>query len=223
MCLFDLARRKSGSPIVILELGETMMFIKIIAKLAILTLALSGSTLFAMANGASMTVSGRTSQPVGHYEFCQKFARECQPQTAVTPVELTRPLWDLVKKINLQVNAQYIPMTDMDMWGVEEKWSYPEIGADCEDYALEKRRRLIAAGVPASNLLITVALQPDGSGHAVLTLTTRQGDFILDNIEPKVLAWNDTSYTYLKRQAASHAGVWLTINDGRDVPVASLR
>ncbi|MFC5990331.1 transglutaminase-like cysteine peptidase [Limoniibacter endophyticus] len=192
-------------------------------KIALMTFALGGFSQPAMANGASMTVGARTSQPIGHYEFCQVLPDECAATTPVRSIELTRPLWELLKKVNLDVNSSYVPMTDMEMWGVEERWSYPEIGADCEDYALEKRRRLTAAGIPASNLLMTVALQPDGSGHAVLTLTTRQGDFILDNIEPKILAWHDTSYTYLKRQSAAHAGVWLAINDGRDVPVASLR
>ena len=50
-------------------------------------------------------------------------------------------------------------MTDMDHWGVIEKWSLPTDGyGDCEDYVLMKRKMLIDAGWPREALLITVAL-----------------------------------------------------------------
>jgi predicted transglutaminase-like cysteine proteinase len=112
----------------------------------------------------------------------------------------------------------------MEMWGKEEVWSYPTSGfGDCEDYVLEKRRRLMKAGMPAGDLLITVVRQPNGDGHAVLTVRTSLGEFILDNLEPKVLAWTDTEYTYLKRQSQTNSGVWVTINDGRADAVASVR
>ena len=40
-------------------------------------------------------------------------------------------------------------MTDMDHWGVVERWNYPDDGyGDCEDYALEKRKLLMQAGWP---------------------------------------------------------------------------
>ena len=94
---------------------------------------------------------------------------------------------------------------------------------DCEDYALEKRRELMNIGVPAGDLLMTVARQPNGDGHAVLTVRTSLGEFILDNLQPKVLSWNDTDYTYLKRQSTENSGVWVTINDGREDAVASVR
>ncbi|MER9669199.1 transglutaminase-like cysteine peptidase [Mesorhizobium sp. M0323] len=43
--------------------------------------------------------------------------------------------------------------------------------------------------------------QSSGEGHAILSVNTTAGDFILDNLEPKVLLWSDTGYTYLKRVA----------------------
>ena len=112
----------------------------------------------------------------------------------------------------------------MEMWGKEEVWSYPDSGyGDCEDYVLEKRRRLMQAGVPAGDLLVTVVRQPNGDGHAVLTVRTGMGEFILDNLEPRVLSWTETPYTYLKRQSQTNSGVWVTINDGRADAVASVR
>jgi predicted transglutaminase-like cysteine proteinase len=172
-----------------------------------------------------MHTGGRTTQPVGHYEFCQVQPRECEQTTPrQAPVELTRKLWAKIVAINNAVNAAVTPRTDMEMWGREEVWSYPDSGyGDCEDYVLEKRRELMRIGVPAGNLLVTVVRQRNGDGHAVLTVKTSLGEFILDNLEPKVLAWTDTGYTYLKRQSERNSGVWVSINDGRDAAVASVR
>ncbi|BCG94400.1 transglutaminase-like cysteine peptidase [Mesorhizobium sp. 131-2-1] len=179
----------------------------------------------AYAGPAFMHTGGRTTQPVGHYEFCQKLPQECNERTAKqAPIELTRKLWATIVSVNNSVNTRITPRTDMEMWGKEEVWSYPDNGlGDCEDYALEKRRELMNIGVPAGDLLMTVARQPNGDGHAVLTVRTSLGEFILDNLQPKVLAWTDTDYTYLKRQSTENSGVWVTINDGREDAVASVR
>lgn len=170
-----------------------------------------------------MPTGGLSTQPVGHYEFCQREQRECTSTAHAGPVDLTRPLWAKIVEVNNIVNTTVTPRTDMELWGVEERWTYPVNGyGDCEDYVLEKRRRLIKAGVPASNLLITVVRQPNGDGHAVLTVHTNMGDFVLDNLEPRVLAWNETEYSYLKRQSAKHSGMWVSIDDGRNVLVGSV-
>lgn len=186
---------------------------------------LVGLSIEAKAAELFMQVGGRTTQPVGHYEFCQRLPVECNQKTSKqAPVELTRKLWAAMVDINNAVNVSVKPMTDMEIYGQEEYWAYPDNGAgDCEDYALEKRRRLMALGVPAGNLLITVARQPNGDGHAVLTVRTSMGEFILDNLESRVLAWTDTEYTYLKRQSDRNSGVWVQINDGRADAVASVR
>ena len=73
-------------------------------------------------------------------------------------------------------------MTDLDHWGVVEQWNYPDDGyGDCEDYVLLKRRMLMQAGWPREALLITVVRDKKGDGHAVLTVKTDKGEFILDN------------------------------------------
>lgn len=176
------------------------------------------------ANGNFMTVRGRATQPVGHYYLCQARPDECEMRTArPRPVELSRALWAEMVAVNNVVNARVVPRTDMEIWGREEVWSYPDNVGDCEDYVLEKRRLLMKAGVPAGNLLITVVKQPNGDGHAVLTVNTDRGDFVLDNLEGRVLVWTDTPYTYLKRQSAKNSGAWVGISDGRAVAVGSVR
>jgi predicted transglutaminase-like cysteine proteinase len=172
-----------------------------------------------------MRTGGRTTQPVGHYEFCQREPAECrQKTTKQAPVELTRKLWAAMIDINNAVNGSVNPRTDMDIWGKQEVWSYPTSIGDCEDYALEKRRRLMELGVPAGDLLLTVARQKNGDGHAVLIVRTSRGEFILDNLEQRVLAWSNTEYTYLKRQSERNSGAWIAVDDSRSaVAVGSVR
>jgi predicted transglutaminase-like cysteine proteinase len=171
-----------------------------------------------------MTTAGRATQPVGHYYFCQAQPAECALKTSgARPVALTRALWSKIVDVNNAVNRRVTPRTDMEIWGREEVWSYPDRVGDCEDYVLEKRRLLMKAGVPAGNLLITVVKQPNGDGHAVLTVNTDRGDYVLDNLDGRVMGWTDTPYTYLKRQSSKNSGAWVSINDGRTVAVGSVR
>ncbi len=171
----------------------------------------------AEAGQAFMHTAGRTTQPIGHYEFCQREPGECQQKSPRrAPTELSRKLWAEIVDINNKVNISVTPRTDMEMWGKEELWSYPTNVGDCEDYVLEKRRRLMALGVPSGDLLITVVRQPNGAGHAVLTVRTSRGEFILDNLEPRVMPWADTPYSYLKRQSERNSGSWVAIDDGRN-------
>jgi predicted transglutaminase-like cysteine proteinase len=169
---------------------------------AIATLASAG---IASAGQAAMKIAGKTSQPIGHYEFCKTHTAECKPLRGDSgPAILTPELWKTILDVNYTVNTTIRPETDLEQYGVEEFWAYPVTAGDCEDYALLKRRTLMEKGMSASDLLITVVLQPNGEGHAVLTVRTDRGDFILDNMRNKVLLWSDTEYTYLKHQAPNN-------------------
>jgi len=194
-------------------------------KLLLVAALLFGALGTAEAGAKFMPTGDRTTQPVGHYDLCQRLPQECNERTPKgAPIELSRPLWAEIIQINNSVNTRIKPRTDLENYGVEEYWSYPDNGyGDCEDYAMEKRRELMAMGVPAGDLLITVARQPNGDGHAVLTVRTSMGDFVLDNLQPKVKLWSETPYTYLKRQSEVNSGVWVTITDGRADAVASVR
>ena len=113
--------------------------------------------------------------------------------------------------------------SNVTIYGKDEVWAYPDQGVgDCEDYALEKRRQLAAKGISLSNLLITVVRKPDGEGHAVLTLRTDRGDFILDNLSDELRPWQKTGYRYLKRQATTHTGRWVTLREDQNMLVGAL-
>ena len=123
-----------------------------------------------------------------------------------------------LQQLNVSVNKAIKPISDFDLYGVEEYWTYPVDAGDCEDYVLAKRRVLIEDGIPSSTVLITVLRRPNGEGHAVLTVRTDIGDVIIDNLTDAVLNWDETGYTYLKRQAVDHTGRWVSIRDG-DAPL----
>jgi len=170
-----------------------------------------------------MQTGNVTSQPIGHYEFCQKFKSECQIKSkSSVPPRVTGFGWETIRAVNTAVNREITPITDMDLYGRDEVWAYPDGAGDCEDIALLKRKRLLEKGFSASDLLMTVVRKPDGEGHAVLTVRTAQGDFILDNLEDQVKIWTKTPYRFLKRQASFNTGRWVTIENGAEVLVGSV-
>jgi predicted transglutaminase-like cysteine proteinase len=203
------------------------MRFSLIAGSALAASALAGSANVAASEtsgGKNMIIGGVTSQPIGHYEFCQRNLVECSIRLSSSPApELSAQGWAAIEEVNRSVNKRIAPRTDKQIFGQEEVWAYPTTEGDCEDYALLKRRELARRGFSLSDLLITVVRKPDGEGHAILTVRTAQGDFVLDNLEADVRAWNETSYLYVKRQSSSDTGRWVSIESGKDVPVGSVR
>nr|WP_245198200.1 transglutaminase-like cysteine peptidase [Jiella mangrovi] len=175
------------------------------------------------AASSPMPTTGYTSQPIGHYEFCKRYASTCQANPTSAALKLTPQIWKRIVDVNVAVNTNIFPRTDEQIYGVPEYWAYPTTQGDCEDFVLLKQYMLEREGIPASALLITVVKQSNGDGHAVLTLRTDQGDFVLDNLDNQVLAWQATDYTFLKRQSVDNAGKWVGIVDDRNLLVGSVR
>jgi predicted transglutaminase-like cysteine proteinase len=158
--------------------------------------------------------------PIGWVEFCVEYQAECRTRkSAPRDVVLTAKVWADLVKVNTWVNESIKPVTDLEHWGVVERWSYPNDGyGDCEDYVLLKRRMLIKAGWPREALLITVVRDKKGDGHAVLTVKTNRGEFVLDNQEPQVLPWSKTGYHFVKRQSQSDPNEWVALGEPRTAP-----
>ena len=76
---------------------------------------------------------------------------------------------------------------------------------------LLKRRMLVQRGFPESTLLITVVRDENNEGHAVLTVRTDGGDFVLDNKRRDVVRWAETPYTFVKRQSEKNPLVWISL------------
>jgi predicted transglutaminase-like cysteine proteinase len=164
-----------------------------------------------------ISVGATARAPIGWTEFCSEYPPECETRALdARDVVLTTKAWKDLARINRWVNATVKPITDLEHWGVVERWNYPDDGyGDCEDYVLLKRRMLMQSGWPRQALLITVVRDKRGDGHAVLTVKTDKGEFILDNQQEDVQLWSDTGYRFVKRQSQFDPNVWIALGDPR--------
>lgn len=132
------------------------------------------------------------------------------------PFELTARRWQELTGINTQVNDQVRSVRDDVLYQRNEWWAYPTNNAgDCEDYALMKRKLLIEKGWPTSSLLITVAKQWNGEGHAVLVAVTDRGEFVLDNMARDVAGWRNAPYQWVMRQSQGDPNIWVNLDPSR--------
>jgi predicted transglutaminase-like cysteine proteinase len=164
-----------------------------------------------------MRASQVTSPPFGWVEFCARQPGECASSTtAPRDIALSPELWKDLVRVNKWVNKTIKPLTDLEHWGVVERWSYPDDGyGDCEDYVLLKRRMFIQSGWPREALLVTVVRDKIEEGHAVLTVITDKGDYVLDNQNEDILLWSETGYRFVKRQSQSNPNLWVSLDDSR--------
>ena len=168
-----------------------------------------------------VAVGSSTSVPYGWVEFCQRYRGECDGgKTVAQDVVLTAKSMREIERINNWVNTHVEPVSDMDHWGVVDRWDYPTDGkGDCEDYVLLKRRMLAEQGFPQQALLVTVVKDKNNDGHAVLTVKTDHGDFILDNLADDVKGWRQSGYKFVKRQSQNDQNVWVLLGEPTTPPL----
>jgi predicted transglutaminase-like cysteine proteinase len=153
----------------------------------------------------------------GFLEAKQDASSTAAISEAPRKIELTSDNWEMLVRTNSRVNRQIKPISDLKHFGRVNVWVYPTDGkGDCKAYALVKQKELIAAGFPREALLITVVWTKEKQGHAVLMARTNKGDYILDNLSPKVLLWTQTTHDYVKRQSVSHPNQWVYIDGYRN-------
>lgn len=141
-------------------------------------------------------------------------------------IKLTDELWDLICKINTDVNSNTSYMTDIENYQKSEFWQpsseNPNFNGDCEDYSLEKRKRLIETGeFGYEDLRLATCWcegpdgKPGGGGyHAVLIVVTDSGDFCLDNRSIDPVLWNKFPYKWhriLVYDEKSKMSYWRTV------------
>lgn len=159
-----------------------------------------------------VTEFGKALPPIGFVNFCGRNPQDCKPgMKANAKAAMSPDRWNLLYQVNSYVNGKIAPVSDDDLYGQPEYWAYPTDAGDCEDYVLLKKRFLENLGFPASALLITVVLDERNEGHAILSVSTDAGDYVLDNRRDDVLRWTDTNYTFLKRQSKQDPRVWVAL------------
>jgi predicted transglutaminase-like cysteine proteinase len=162
--------------------------------------------------GNAAIVFGKSLPPVGYVQFCARGEDECKSTgDKVERLAMSPDNWNMLNQVNTYVNGKIIPESDIDLYHTAEMWTYPTKSGDCEDYALLKKRYLQAMGFSANELLMTVLLDEKGEGHAVLTVVSDGGDFILDNRRDEILRWDKTAYKFLKRQSQHDPKQWVSL------------
>jgi predicted transglutaminase-like cysteine proteinase len=160
---------------------------------------------------------GAAADPGGFLGFCMRRPDQCQENSGAIVAELTPANWDRLQQINYDVNRKIAPQTDLSHYGRQEYWTIPSDGrGDCEDYALAKREELAAAGLPMGALRIAIVLTGHDTRHAVLTVATDHGDYVLDNLSTDVLAASASRYRWIERQDAAAPWRWVSLLDDEE-------
>ena len=180
---------------------------------------------FAGSDRPFITVGMQTLVPYGWVDFCRRYSHECvSGQRQALDVDLTPQAMRRIRQVNQFVNKTIKPMSDMEHWGVVDQWDIPTDGSgDCEDYVLLKRRILMDEGFPRQALLVTVVKDENGDGHAVLTVKTNQGEFILDNFDNDVRPWSQSPYKFVKRQSQTDENLWVSVGAPASGPLVVSR
>lgn len=176
----------------------------------------SGTDIAKNSNSAHMAVYNETLPPMGFVQFCKFIPEDCGGTMGeAVRVVMNADRWNDLTLVNDNANQSIAPVSDMDLYKVIEHWTYPQSQGDCEDYVLLKRKKLMMMGWPAEALLITVVRDKNNEGHAVLTVATDKGDYVLDNQAAEILPWQATGYTYYKRQSQTDPRRWVSLKPGK--------
>ena len=195
------------------------MFSKTILAVSIvltgMTLLSAPAAIAASERSTFISIGPEARPPIGWVQFCNDNASECDVQgSGARDVVLNAKAWSDLVRINRWANDNIKPVTDLEHWGVVERWDYPKDGlGDCEDYVLLKRQMLVKAGWPRSALLVTVVRDKKGDGHAVLMVKTDKGEFILDNQNESIVTWTESGYRFVKRQSQNNPNAWVALGD----------
>jgi predicted transglutaminase-like cysteine proteinase len=92
------------------------------------------------------------------------FVGQTECRATAARIDLTPERWNLLYQVNSFVNRKIAPVSDQELYGQPEYWTYPTDAGDCEDYLLLKKRYLEKIGLPAEALRITVVFDESRQG-----------------------------------------------------------
>jgi predicted transglutaminase-like cysteine proteinase len=144
---------------------------------------------------------------VPYQDFCFRNPGKCN-LSGQTIIEINPKVWKQLTDVNITVNRDISLVFDKDQYQKEEFWTYPDSGfGDCEDIALEKRHRLVNIGFPRGSLRIAIGYHKKNlTSHAVLTVETKQGTYVMDSTNDQIQIWYETPYNFETRERTD--GKW---------------
>lgn len=153
----------------------------------------------AMPDDARIVMTDEPFEYAEYERFCRETPGECDNAPPVR-VPMTHALRERLDRVNLTVNVNYRYRYDAENYGVQDRWTLPGAASgwtgDCEDWALYKRQMLKDV-VPAGAMRIAYLGHKDPketSHHAVLVVTSDDGDYILDIRHAKTILMRDSEY-----------------------------
>jgi predicted transglutaminase-like cysteine proteinase len=193
------------------------IFVNLVAVTLVSLMGAACQTLDANWSSTAMPSSNlRVSPPAGFISFCLRYPDQCQtdkdePQI----VELSDENWKVLRDVNYSVNRSIKFQDDAEHFGRHEYWDIATDGyGDCDDYVLTKRKALIDAGFPALALRVAIVRTYSNIGHAVLSVSTDQGDYVLDNRTAQIHPWEHARYNWISRQDAQDPMRWVSLRAG---------
>lgn len=116
----------------------------------------------------------------------------------------------LARTAQVYVNANVRYLSDQAAFGQADLWrAAPMRGTgDCEDFALAKRAMLLEAGAPLRLVRLALCRTELGEMHAVLIVTTEEGDLVLDNRYSQAMRRDELPYEWV---AIEQEGQWSTV------------
>jgi predicted transglutaminase-like cysteine proteinase len=184
----------------------------------------------AYAGAPKFTRSGMeiAEPPSGWSEFCSANKTFCEgvfpnPRTIALSDETLKTLASVNKLVNAKVPTEPTPalMTFNKNGERINHWViYPETGADCKSFVLQKRKLLLEAGFPPEALLVTVVWSVEGFGHAVLMVRTDRGEYVLDIFpwDKELMAKSESPHQFVKMQDPTDLSRWIYIDDQTQKP-----
>lgn len=111
--------------------------------------------------------------------------------------------WKELVTVNLDVDREIVYASDSDASVAPGAWMLPlNNRGNCVSIALEKMKRLLELGWPRNALRVGV-VWPEGQKemHAVLTVETTAGTFVLDQLKSTdPIAWSAGHYFWVARE-----------------------
>jgi predicted transglutaminase-like cysteine proteinase len=153
-----------------------------------------------------------TLAPFQHVRFCLRYPSDCKSDpTENERIDLNAETSELLKRVNSSINMSIAPTVKSYGSNLGDGWTIAPGTGDCNDYAVTKRHELLANGLPAKALRLSVVTTASGIGHLVLVVATTKGEIVLDNLTEAIRPWQSTNYHWLKIQSASNSKFWYEI------------
>jgi predicted transglutaminase-like cysteine proteinase len=151
--------------------------------------------------------------PRGYIALCTRDPAFCDGK-GPTSVALTHGRWGELLRVNDGVNGLLKPTENPDG---RADWSVPTGAlrdaepADCKNYVLAKKEKLVDLGWPKSALrigIVTYSRKTPNIRHAVLLADTSDGIFVLDNLQRTILRWTEAPYSWVSVQVSTDPDRW---------------